>query len=64
MSFFMNGKWKGEGKVLLTNKSVEYIEEMEITPFKDPVVYKYNQNTYRKSDNMTMHSECGFIRVF
>lgn len=58
-SFFLEGVWKGTGKVA---DSLEYQEELEFTRVQ-PNTFFYRQKT-RNEEKGPLHSEVGFIRIF
>src|SRR5690242_12219262 len=57
--FFLEGIWKGIGRVVDT---IEYEEELEFTRIK-PGIYFYQQKT-RGEDKELGHTEVGYIRIF
>ncbi len=54
----MEGRWKGEGRVV---GKVEYLEYLEVVKVKEGV-YTYDQKTVHKEKGVAMHSERGFLR--
>jgi len=57
--FFLEGTWRGSGRVIDT---LEYEEELEFTKVK-PIVYFYRQKLINP-DKELLHSEVGYLRVF
>jgi len=58
-TFFLEGKWKGTGKVI---GSLDYDEEIEFAKMK-PTVYSYWQKTSNPKTG-PLHSEVGYVRIF
>jgi len=56
---FLEGTWKGRGRVI---NSLDYNEELEFTKIK-PNVYFYRQKTANETKG-PLHSEVGYVRVF
>ncbi len=56
---FLEGTWKGKGRVI---DSLDYNEELEFTRIK-PNVYFYRQKTANEAKG-PLHSEVGYVRVF
>ena len=57
--FFLEGTWRGTGKV---KDSLGYDEEIQIIKTK-PNVYFYQQKT-KNAEKGPLHSEVGYMRVF
>lgn len=57
--FFLEGLWRGAGRVI---DSFEYDEEIEFTKVK-PNVFLYKQKTNNKEKG-PLHSEVGYVRIF
>ena len=65
-NLFLEGKWQGQGQVLMGDKTIDYNETLEFVKLRDEPATMFSVQSYTKKPNteMHMHTENGFIKIF